>query len=172
LVDSSSDDEDGSYDEQYVESLAIASSQSYVFHEGELITAFNNNPNLTNMKNDYSIWGTRASVQNTEIPIHMRYAIDKKPTFYRTYDGSKFFTTEKKTDEDLYNEIFSELYEEFTKKPNPNGLPEDWWDIMDWAERYKMLKGFYPPGRIGQYCSEAVSKRIDLNSYFPAPPED
>lgn len=172
LVDSSSDDGNGSYDEQYVESLAIASSQSYVFHEGELITAFNNNPNLTNMRNDYSIWGTRASVKNTEVPIHMRYAIDKKPTFYRTYDGSKFFTTEKKTDEDLYNEIYNELYKEFTKKPNPNGLPEEWWDIMDWAERYKMLKGYYPPGRISQYCHEAANKKIDLNAYFPAPPDD
>ena len=73
---------------------------------------------------------------------------------------------------DLYDEIFSELYKEFTKKPNPNGLPEDWWDIMDWAERYKMLKGYYPPGRIGQYCSEAANRKIDLNAYFPAPPDD
>lgn len=172
LVDSSSDDGDGTYNEQYVESLAIASSQSYVFHEGELITAFNNNPNLTNMKNDYSIWGTRTSTKGTEVPIHMRYAIDKKPTFYRTYDGTKFYSTEKKTDEELYDEIFKEIYGEFVKKPNPNGLPEDWWDIMDWAERYKMLKGFYPPGHIGQYCKESVARDIPLNDYFPAPADD
>lgn len=173
LVDSNTEDKDGSsYDDQYVESLAIASSQGYVFHEGELITAFNNNPNLTNMKNDYSIWGTRASAKGTEIPIHMRYAIDKKPTFYKTYDGSKFFTTEQKSDDDLYNEIYNEIHTEYVKKPNPNNLPEEWWDIMDWAERYKTLKGYYPPGHIGQYCKESVSKTIDLNGYFPAPEDD
>jgi hypothetical protein len=51
--------EDG---EIYTESLALASSRSYAFTEGELITAFNNNPNLLNMRNDYSIWGNRKSV--------------------------------------------------------------------------------------------------------------
>jgi hypothetical protein len=129
--------------------LAVSSAQAYVFSEGELITAFNNNPNLTNMKNDYSIWGARSTAKGTEIPIHMRFAIDQKPTYYKTYDGTHFYTTEEKTEEVLYHEIFKELYGDFEKKPNPNGLPEEWWDIMDWAERYKMLKGFYPPGRIG-----------------------
>lgn len=159
-------------EEQYVESLAIASSQAYVFNEGELITAFSNNPNLTNMRNDYSIWGTRASAKGTDIPIHMRYAIDVKPTFYKPYDGKRFYSTEKKTDDELYDEIYKEMHKEHVKKPNPNGLPEDWWDILDWAERYKDLKGYYPPGRIGQYCPEAESKKIDLNSYFPAPEND
>lgn len=156
-------------EEKYVETLAVSSAQSYVFSEGELITAFNNNPNLTNMKNDYSIWGSRSTAKGTEIPIHMRFAIDKKPIYYKPYDGSCFYTTEKKTDETLYNEIFKELYGDFQKKPNPNGLPEEWWDIIDWAERYKMLKGIYPPGWIGQYCKEWVSRDIDLNGYFPVP---
>ena len=159
-------------EEKYVESLAISGSQSYVFSEGELITAFNNNPNLTNMKNDYSIWGVRASSNGTEIPIHMRFAIDQKPIYYKTYDGTRFYTTEEKSEKVLYDEIFKELYGDFQKKPNPNGLPEEWWDIMDWAERYKMLKGFYPPGRIGQYCKEWVTRDIDLNEYFPAPTDE
>ena len=150
MVDSVTTDDSGrEYEEQYVESLAVASSSGYVFNEGELITAFNNNPNLSNMKNDYSIWGVRAS-QGREIPVHMRYAIDKKPSFYKTYDGSKFFSTERKTDDELYNEIYNEIHQEFVKKPNPNGLPEEWWDIMDWAERYKTLKGYYPVGNIGK----------------------
>lgn len=172
MVDSVTTDDSGrEYEEQYVESLAVASSSGYVFNEGELITAFNNNPNLSNMKNDYSIWGTRAS-QGREIPVHMRYAIDKKPSFYKTYDGSKFFSTERKTDDELYDEIYNEIHQEFIKKPNPNGLPEEWWDIMDWAERYKTLKGYYPIGNIGQYCKESVDRTIDLNSYFPAPIDD
>jgi hypothetical protein len=42
--------------------MVNASSWSYVFSGAELITAFNNNPNLLNMRNDYSIWGNRKSV--------------------------------------------------------------------------------------------------------------
>lgn len=57
------------------------SKYSYMFNNGELITAFNNTPNLSNLKNDYSIWGEREGVSDT-LPIHLRYAIDKKPTSY------------------------------------------------------------------------------------------
>jgi hypothetical protein len=32
-------------------------SISYYFNGGKLITSFNNNPNIANLKNDYSIWG-------------------------------------------------------------------------------------------------------------------
>jgi len=37
-------------------------SYAYVFSGSELITAFNNNPNLLNLRNDYSIWGERESI--------------------------------------------------------------------------------------------------------------
>lgn len=68
--------------EVYVESLALASVYSYTFSEGELITAFNNNPSIQNMRNDYAIWGERIGISGAKIPVHMRYAIDKKPVVY------------------------------------------------------------------------------------------
>ena len=67
--------------EEYAESLALASGYSYTFSEGELITQFNNNPNLLNLRNDFSIWGERISL-GQKLPIHLRYAIDKKPEIY------------------------------------------------------------------------------------------
>ena len=69
---------------QEKEALALASISAYTFSEGELITAFNNNPNLLNLKNDFSIWGNRISSNGIEIPVHMRYAIDQKPIAYKT----------------------------------------------------------------------------------------
>ena len=63
-------------------SFATSSASTYEFSEGELITAFNNNPNIANMRNDYSIWGERNGISGTKIPVHMRYAIDTKPTQY------------------------------------------------------------------------------------------
>lgn len=56
-------------------------SYTYSFLNGDLVTAFNNTPNLSNLKNDYSVWGTRNTAQGA-VPIHMRYAIHSKPIMY------------------------------------------------------------------------------------------
>lgn len=81
--------EDG---EIYVEGIAYADSEVYNFTENQLITAFNNSPNLNNLRNDYSVWGSRKGSSGAEIPIHMRYAIDEKPIYYKTFDGIEYCT--------------------------------------------------------------------------------
>ena len=74
----------GQDNEDYiVEAYSDASAATYSFLGNELLTAFNNTPNLANLKNDYSVWGER-SVAGGTIPIHIRYAIDKKPQSYTT----------------------------------------------------------------------------------------
>ena len=50
--------------------------------DNKLITSFANRPNLTNVRNDFCVWGTYRSVNGANIPIHMRYAIDEKPVEY------------------------------------------------------------------------------------------
>lgn len=62
--------------------VSDSSEIAYTFNNGVLITAFNNNPNLQNLRNDFSVWGERVGVSGAAIPVHMRYAIDKKPTQY------------------------------------------------------------------------------------------
>lgn len=52
------------------------------FADGILISSFQNNPKINNIKNDFSVWGSYNN-SGTEIPIHMRYAIDNKPTAYK-----------------------------------------------------------------------------------------
>ena len=52
------------------------------FVDGVLISSFQNSPKINNIKNDYSVWGSY-NVSGTEIPIHMRYAIDNKPLSYK-----------------------------------------------------------------------------------------
>jgi hypothetical protein len=59
----------------------LASATTYTFNNGELITSFNNNPNISNLRNDYSIWGARKGIDKDN-PIHLRYAIDIKPSAY------------------------------------------------------------------------------------------
>ena len=73
---------DAEGNEYIEESLALASAHAYTFNGSELITAFNNNPNLLNMRNDYSIWGQRETISGAKVPVHLRYAIDTKPIQY------------------------------------------------------------------------------------------
>jgi hypothetical protein len=75
---------------EYQESLGRSTSNVYIFDKGNLISAFNNTPNLTNMKNDYTIWGQRTSVAGGKVDIHLRYAIDNKPIYYKTLNGIEY----------------------------------------------------------------------------------
>lgn len=59
----------------------------YSFDNNNLITTLQNNPNHMNIKNDFSIWGTRKSATGNDIPIHLRYAIDQRPTHSYTTIG-------------------------------------------------------------------------------------
>ena len=51
---------------------------TYTFDKDILVSSFQNSPNLSNLKNDYSLWGMRKA-GDLEVPVHMRYAVDKKP---------------------------------------------------------------------------------------------
>jgi hypothetical protein len=42
------------------------SMYEYNFTNNELITAFNNNPNLLNLRNDFSVWGVRKTISGGE----------------------------------------------------------------------------------------------------------
>ena len=64
---------------ELVDSIAISTPYSYKFEDEQLFTSVSNTPNINNLKNDFAIWGTRAS---NDVPIHARYAIDKKPQKY------------------------------------------------------------------------------------------
>lgn len=73
--------QDASGNPAVLENLMLASATAYTFNNGELITSFNNNPNISNLRNDYSIWGARKGIDKDN-PIHLRYAIDIKPSAY------------------------------------------------------------------------------------------
>ena len=60
----------------------------YTFDSGKTLISLNNNPNLLNLKNDYSIWGERVTASGVAVPIHLRYAVDKKPISYTCIEVS------------------------------------------------------------------------------------
>ena len=167
--------------QQYMESLAIASSYSYVFNGAELITAFNNNPNLLNMRNDYSVWGVKDGVKD-QSPIHMRYAIDLKPEYYKAFDGKIYLTdlnlfkelkkqAEQDTLQGVYDRInsFELSYEVPSALQKPTKQADGswsagWWDIRDWYEYYQALTLEIPQYTMKWYSKNSLEGCVKTNT--------
>ena len=138
-------------DDTYIESEKIQSQYAYSFTDSKLISSFRNTPKIDRLKNDYTIWGKKKGITGVEIDIHSRYGIQSKPKKYTNFNGDTYWSTA--------GDI------EYQKRPNPNGLSEDWWAVDDWAEFYKLYTGHYPEGMIGTYCTSG-KVNIDLNTMF------
>ena len=75
-------------DSTYYDSLNSTQTQ-YEFINGFLIDSFQNKPLLSNIRNDFVVWGTTS----TDSPIHLRYAIDKKPEeYFCLFNGVTYYT--------------------------------------------------------------------------------
>ena len=64
----------------------------YNFDDSVLITAFNNTPQWSMIKNDYVVWGIRKNANGNDVPIRYHLAIDSKPKVGNTY--KVFFYTD------------------------------------------------------------------------------
>lgn len=98
-------------DESYINYENSNSKFSFNFEGNKLISSFQNNPTLENVKNDYSIWGKRKTSSGAEKKIHLRYAIDKKPICYKNLKDEIYITKEyqgEKTN-DMKNADWREL---------------------------------------------------------------
>lgn len=169
--------------EKYVNPAELSSPVVYSFIGNKITTQISNNPQLNDAKNDYSVWGVRKGITDVEIPIHARYAIDKKPMYYKTIDGKTFATKEGW-------KYYTELMEVYTKPDENLGLigfsrssiskdikvidqngkdcSDNWWDLKEWAEYYKYLTGNYPTGQANLYATTSFFGKI----YFPSPSPD
>jgi len=193
--------------EVIIKDNAQSSSFTYTFEGNGLVSSFQNTPDLLNLRNDYSIWGKRITASGAELPIHLRYAIDKKPEYYKNLNGKIYGTDEKIVKDILMNQLKGnislikrdlieeerqrlkayygdnnyekviEIIEEEIKQetlernPNPNGLPNDWWEVTVWAEYYQKLSGSSEPpqGQLRLYNTEIPPKEFNANMYFPKP---
>ena len=80
-------------DMTYSESTKLISQVQYSFVGGTTTTAFNNTPNISNIKNDYAIWGKhKNNLTGKDNEFHLRCAIDEKPEKYISFDGTEYST--------------------------------------------------------------------------------
>ncbi len=78
--------------EQYVDTDLYANQYEFEFDNNSIVTSFSNTPNISNVKNDFVVWGTKKGNNNNQTPVHCRYAIMDKPTRYKSYDGEVYVT--------------------------------------------------------------------------------
>ena len=170
----------------YAENAAYTSDIQYSFEDNNLITSFSNNPQLNNLKNDFSVWGNRKGINNTDIPVHARFAIDKKPQFYRSFDGKYYYTDEKFLEEikdrlkrTTITEVKKRLdnfqlqYEvpKYLKKPIKNidgSWTAGWWDIRDWHDYYYALR-LEEPDKTMKWYSRGNLEGCEKVSEIPWP---
>lgn len=163
------------------------SATVYNFENSNLITAIQNTPQIGNIKNDFSVWGQISD----KVLLHMRYALDKKPSVYTTYDGITYYTQdqesgEKELLERVRKEIIQRLLSYIPEHELPEGLEKPtqkdngewtpgWWNILDWHQYYIKLTGKDPVDLMKRYATNYNNNPIeplgytyvDLDSIFP-----
>lgn len=77
----------------YYDNIANESASAYTFTNSILIDSFANKPNLSNIRNDFAIWGKLQSVGKDPRAINLRYAIDDKPVKYKSLLNNKEYGT-------------------------------------------------------------------------------
>lgn len=159
----------------YVKNAAETSSVIYSFDNSMLVTSFSNSPDFANIKNDFSIWGVRKGISEAEIPIHLRYAIDTKPWYYKNYDGVIYITQEGLEEYEKLR-VATILYEltndatitytaggsVFHTTALPAGLSSDWWEIDDWARRYLYYADINNTHSIKYYLNLTSQELVDI----------
>ena len=125
---------------------------SYTFNNGYLVTAFNNNPNISNLRNDFSVSGERIGILGQPIAVHMRYAIDRKPKKYNSISVESSHPELKD-----YNTTYG---------TNIIGQTSKLYDIKDYDWReiiYQMAKDYYKYGHI---LSDFEARLVAANPEF------
>lgn len=129
--------------ETYVEPAMVSSKVKYMFESGVLTTAYQNAPKLGSIKNDYTVWGKKKTSSGMEIPIHMRYAIDKKPEYYHTYGTEDNENGIIYISEEFYNKYIVPTYGSIAENNQVN-IENQIYSIVDWREIiYQMAKDYY-----------------------------
>ena len=99
----------------------------YNFMGSQIVSSYSNTPQFSNIKNDFSVWGQRKFTSEKELPIHARFAIDKKPTSYTTL---RFEDNKEYTDSEYdWREIIYQMAKDYRALSNK----EDFRELLEQA---------------------------------------
>lgn len=147
--------------QKYVEPAKMVSPYFYTFEDSMIVSAFNNSPNLNNLKNDYSVWGKRKTATGAEVPVHMRLAFDRKPRYYKSLNISLEQAQALKA---KYPSIFQAKAEKYVQVGTRYDT-NDW----DWREIiYQMAMDSYKYGTMEDFGVRLAEANGPLwTDYYP-----
>lgn len=151
--------------EKYIAPAMVSSQVTYMFEGSELTTAYQNAPNLGEIKNDFTVWGKKKNSSDIEIPIHMRYAIDLKPDFYWSFEDKGYIS------EDFFEIIDNEYFYD-TNEDGTITLNNEIYSIVDWREIiYQMAKDYYKHNhdddyevQLQRHNNKTFEKRVEITN--------
>ena len=168
-----------------IANAAINTNLTFNFVGSNLISAISNTPNLLNIRNDFAVWGTKKTISGAELDIHMRYAVDKKPYYYKTFNNKMYIA-----DKSIYDRLCDKKYAEIKNqimlevlnyqpifnsaakynleapiKQENGSFSPGWWDIRDWYEYYKLLTdGEEPNGTMKWYSHNSIEGCVPIRT--------
>lgn len=147
----------------YALDAAYSSSSVYQFENNRIIMSCSNKPDILNLKNDYSIWGSRAGVGDATIPIHLRYAIEFKPNYYISERREKQIDDTYKWKRRLFIVDDYSVDDKIRKKiPNFDSLKDSTY-IVDWRELiYQMALDYY---NLNEWSKSNKFRADEISSY-------
>lgn len=86
----------------------------FEFLDNELVNSISINPGVDKVKNDFIVYG---ETENKH-PIHLRYAIDKKPVKYTSWDGTAYYASGEEIGEVKKPQVTDNNWQELTYHPN------------------------------------------------------
>lgn len=150
---------------EIIEPMMTFSQYSYTFNDTSMFTNIAYTPQIANVKNDFVIWGQTA----TGAPIHVRYAIQRKPEYYKTcgeYDkdagkwkpntGKRYATSNKYDCDEIvdWREIIYQMARDYS-------LFNQYADFYFQVDSRNVLDGehLYPNGKTNyeQYYTDMLS---------------
>lgn len=144
-------------DEDYIDFINDQSKFSFTFEGNRLISAISNNPNLANLRNDYVVWGTRKSASGADIPIHGRYAIDKKPFYYKSLDNNIYTTNIKYAIEEGI----------LTQEEWDNSISKQGFEIFNWIKRFNQKNNSSNSFYLDNLNKEGSRPKVSEDTGFP-----
>ena len=89
----------------------------YAFDDSSQVSAYNNNPQWTMIKNDFMVWGERKNkdLPSGKVPIRYHLAIDDKPSIYDENGDIKTFEVVEYEDNHFISPIYFEKRADFPK---------------------------------------------------------
>lgn len=146
-------------DETYVESAKLVSEYSYSFTDSNLVQSFQNTPKMTNMRNDYSVWGKRNDGEDSK--VHLRCAICEKPTQYTQiyvsdYDVSRW----KEKEVNFFDDLDDDAIAAFAQTEPKTFTVEDY----DYREIiYQMAKDYFKYNHLDDFERRVAAANPDYH---------